>query len=171
MHGGNGFGVRNTEGEMLLEFAHAMDLAVANTWFMEEEAKKVTYESGGNKSVVDYILVRKGERAMVRDAKVIPREECLSQHKLLVGLVEFRKHPRKRKEKFVGKCRVWKLKDPVVKSDFQDNVQVRAIERSEGVVESVWKGLKNCLLMTAENVCGKTKGPPNTRKRGGGIAK
>ena len=26
VHGGNGFGVRNMEGEMLLEFAHAMGL-------------------------------------------------------------------------------------------------------------------------------------------------
>ena len=37
---------------------------------------------------------------------------------------------------------MWKLKDPVVTSDFRDNVQVRAIERTEGDVESVWKGLQ-----------------------------
>jgi len=37
VHGGYGFGVRNTEGEMLLEFADAMDLTVANTWFKKED--------------------------------------------------------------------------------------------------------------------------------------
>ena len=33
VHGGYGFGVHNMEGEMLLEFADAMDLTIANTWF------------------------------------------------------------------------------------------------------------------------------------------
>ena len=59
VHGGFGYGVRNLEGEMLLEFADAMDLAVANTWFKKHDQKLVTYESGGCKTVVDYILVRK----------------------------------------------------------------------------------------------------------------
>ena len=33
VHGGNGFGERNLEGEMMLEFAAAMELALLNTWF------------------------------------------------------------------------------------------------------------------------------------------
>lgn len=37
VHGGHGFGHRNVEGEMLLEFADAMDLVVANTWFEKSE--------------------------------------------------------------------------------------------------------------------------------------
>ena len=78
VHGGNGFGVRNVEGEMLLEFADAMDLVVANTWFQKPEEKKVTYASGGNESVVDYVLVRKRDRKMVRDVKIISGESCLS---------------------------------------------------------------------------------------------
>ena len=47
VHGGYGFVSRNVEGEMLLEFADAMDLVVANTWFKKDEGKLVTYESGG----------------------------------------------------------------------------------------------------------------------------
>jgi exonuclease III len=31
VHGGNGFGLRNVEGEMVLQLAHALDLIVANT--------------------------------------------------------------------------------------------------------------------------------------------
>src|SRR5437899_3296763 len=54
---GKGYGVRNTEGEMLLEFAGAKKLVVLNTWFTKNKSKKVTYESGGNKSVVDYMFV------------------------------------------------------------------------------------------------------------------
>ena len=32
-HGGFGFGKRNVEDEMILEFADALNLAVLNTWF------------------------------------------------------------------------------------------------------------------------------------------
>ena len=47
IHGGYGYGVRNTEGEMLLEFADAMDLVIANTWFKKVDQKLVTFESVG----------------------------------------------------------------------------------------------------------------------------
>ena len=40
---GYGYGVRNTEGEMLLEFADAMNLVVANTWFTKDDYQLVTY--------------------------------------------------------------------------------------------------------------------------------
>src|SRR2546425_5046147 len=79
VHGGKGYGVRNTEGEMLLEFADAMKLVVLNTWFTKNESKKVTYESGGNKTVVDYMLVRRCDLAKVTDINVIGSEECVKQ--------------------------------------------------------------------------------------------
>ena len=58
MHGGKGFGIRNAEGEMWLKFADAMGLAVCNTWFTKKDSQKVTYESGGSKIAVDYVLIR-----------------------------------------------------------------------------------------------------------------
>ena len=84
VHGGNGFGLRNVEGEMVLELAHALDLIVANTWFTKEESKKITCESGGSRTVVDYVLVRRRERAMVKDVTVVTGEACLPRHKLIV---------------------------------------------------------------------------------------
>ena len=49
VHGGYGYGLRNPEGEMLLEFAVATDLVITNTFFKKEESKVITYESGGNR--------------------------------------------------------------------------------------------------------------------------
>src|SRR5260221_942362 len=95
VHGGNGFGIRNVEGEMLLEFACAMELVVANTWFKKEDSKKVTYDSGGCRTVVDYVLVRKSDRAMVKNVKVIGSEACILQHTLLVSEVELKEHVKK----------------------------------------------------------------------------
>ena len=62
VHGGHGFGQRNVEGETLLELASALDLVVVNTCFKKRDSEKVTFESGA-RTVVDYVLVRRQERA------------------------------------------------------------------------------------------------------------
>ena len=59
VHGGFGFGKRNVEGEMILETADALNLAVLNTWFKKKEKRLFTYENGECRTVVDYILSRK----------------------------------------------------------------------------------------------------------------
>ena len=41
VHGGYGFGRRNVDGEMLLEFADALDFAIVNTWFKKEVRKMI----------------------------------------------------------------------------------------------------------------------------------
>ena len=58
VHGGFGFGKRNMEGEMILETADALNLAVLNTWFKKEE-RLFTYENGECRTVVDYICPEK----------------------------------------------------------------------------------------------------------------
>ena len=88
VHGGNGFGSRNMEGELLLQSACTVVLVIANTMFNKSETKKITYESGGCKTVVDYILVRESDRAKLKDVKVIPGEACISQHRLLVSVAQ-----------------------------------------------------------------------------------
>jgi len=56
-----GCGVRNREEEML-EFADAMDLVIANTWFKKDDQKLVTFESGECRTVVDHIMLRTVDR-------------------------------------------------------------------------------------------------------------
>ena len=58
MDEGLGYGRKNTDGEMLLEFADSFVLKIANKWFTKHTGKLVTCESGGHKTVIDYILVR-----------------------------------------------------------------------------------------------------------------
>jgi len=62
-------------------------------------------------SSVDYIIVRQGGgQAKVRKVKVIPNEECVPKHKLLVMDMQFNTTKRRRK-KFEPRVRVWKLKE------------------------------------------------------------
>jgi len=44
----------------------------------------VTYAAGPVKSTVDYIIVQQEDKAKIRNVKVIPNEECVAKHKLLV---------------------------------------------------------------------------------------
>jgi hypothetical protein len=87
VHGSNGCGERNVQGEILLEFADAMELAVLNTWFKKDVKKRVTYESGGSKSQVSYILVTI-RNFISKRSQNDSREECIQQHRLLICMVK-----------------------------------------------------------------------------------
>jgi len=109
MHGGYGFGDRNADGSRILEFADGLNLVICNTLFMKQESKLVTYVAGSAKSTVDYIMVRQGDKVKVRNVRVIPNEECVPKHKLLVMDMRFNTTKRRYK-KFEPRVRVWKLR-------------------------------------------------------------
>ena len=159
VHGGYGFGRRNVDGEMLLEFADALDFAIVNTWFKKEVRKMITYETKACKTVIDFFLIRKSERKLVRDVKVV-HEECITQHKLLICVLDLKEKLVRSKVKFMKRCKVWKLKEAETESIFRQKVQAR-VAMSVGKprdAEGVWKDLKECMLSEAIGVCGETKG-------------
>ena len=84
-----------------------MDLVIANTMFNKSETKKITDESGGCKTVVDYILVRERDRAKLKDVKVIPGEACIPQHKLLVSVAQLGAKIKTKRKEFVSRQKVW----------------------------------------------------------------
>ena len=59
VHGGFGYGDRNMEGELILEFCDATGMVICNTWFEKKMNSLVTYESGGSCTMIDYILTKK----------------------------------------------------------------------------------------------------------------
>jgi hypothetical protein len=71
----------------------------------------------------------------------------------------------RKKKAFETKCRIWRLKGAVLKTSFCENVHSWAMDRSkEEDVENLWKGLKDCLLVVADQVCRRTKDPARHRK-------
>ena len=156
IHGGCSYGKRNAEGLRLLDFATANDFVIGNSFFTKRESHLVTYESGGNKSVVDYILLRKPHLKLVKDIKVIPSEEAVPQHKLLVCEIVV-PMPKTRKRKFVPRLRTWKLRDPGTSEIFEAKFKEKSSSDTLDGVESKWAHLKNTLLDTAKEVCNFTK--------------
>ena len=82
-HGNFGYGTRNA-GERILEFAEAMGYVVTNTLFKKRQSHLVTYESGGNKTAVDMILIKREHKKRIMNTKVIPGEEYVHGHHLVV---------------------------------------------------------------------------------------
>ncbi|XP_047251394.1 uncharacterized protein LOC124886604 [Capsicum annuum] len=75
VHRGFGFGDRNVKGTALLDFARAFGLVVLNSNFLKKEEHLVTFYSRLAKTQIDFLLLRKGDRAMCMDRKVILKEK------------------------------------------------------------------------------------------------
>ena len=50
-----------------------MILALGNSFFKKREEHYITYMSGTNRTVIDYILVRRQYLRDLKDSKVIPK--------------------------------------------------------------------------------------------------
>ena len=50
---------RNAEWQMVVGFATRLEIAVVNTYFKKREEHRVTYNSGGRSTQVDYITCRR----------------------------------------------------------------------------------------------------------------
>ena len=160
VHGGFGYGGRNAEGETLLDFADAHHMVICNTLFKKRDSHLITYASGDHKTQVDYILFRSGLRKLIKDVKVIPNEECLSQHRLLVCTFKI-SIPPKPKRKFTARLRTWKLREPACTADFKTEFEKKCgddvVDSQAHSTEEIWERLKSNLNSAAESVCGHTK--------------
>ena len=108
VHGGKGYGQRKREGENILESMESLDLAIVNTFFNKNEEHLITYKSGGNSSQIDFIMTQRADLKEMRDCKVIPGEEVVSQHRLLWAVLRTKeaKHRRRTREK---RIKIWTL--------------------------------------------------------------
>nr|XP_016462300.1 PREDICTED: craniofacial development protein 2-like [Nicotiana tabacum] len=84
VHSGFGFGESNGGGTSLLDFAKAFELVIANSSFSKRDEHLVTLQSSVAKTQIDYFLLRRGDRRLCKDCKVIPGETLAMQHRLLV---------------------------------------------------------------------------------------
>ena len=61
---------RNAEGQMVVDFATRMEMAVLNRYFKKSEEHRVLYKSGGRSTLVDYIVCRRAYLKQIGDCKV-----------------------------------------------------------------------------------------------------
>ena len=105
-------------------------------------------------------------RRDVTNVKVIPGEECASQHRLLVCDLRVQSPPTKQR-KSLPRLRTWKLRDPVNATRFAETFRMKVATKVQHYkspsAETAWSNLKTPLLEAATEVCGFTR--PQQRKR------
>ncbi|MCJ8743810.1 hypothetical protein PDJAM_G00098470 [Pangasius djambal] len=120
------FGVkeRNLEGQMVVDFAKRMDMAVVKTYFQKREEHRVTYKSGGRNTQVDYILCRRGNLKEISDCKLIVGESVARQHRMVVCRMTLMVSKKKRSEiEIEKKTKWWKLKKEECCEDFRQKLR------------------------------------------------
>ncbi|KAK3533676.1 hypothetical protein QTP70_024005 [Hemibagrus guttatus] len=117
------FGVkeRNLEGQMVVDFAKRMDMAVVNTYFQKREEHRVTYKSGGRRTQVDYILCSRGNLKEISDCKVVVGESVARQHRMVVCRMTLLVCKTKR-SKIEKKTKWWKLKKEECCEEFRQKL-------------------------------------------------
>ena len=164
IHGGQGMGDRNEEGDNIVDFALAFDIAIVNTFFMKKDY--VTYRSGGRESQIDFLMCRRQHLKEVKDCKVINGENVSPQHKLVVGDFQIRGEKSMRR-KGIPKIKWWKLEkeeNVELRARFKENV-LREI-RLKDEVNEWWEFNSKVFLRHGEEILGKTtgKGPPEDKE-------
>ncbi len=154
--GPNGFGDRNREGEMMLEFCQSKSYRILNTMFKKENEKKITFKSGPAATQIDYILMKINNQIKAIDCKVIPGEECLTQHRMLVLTAKFQDLQRKKKYEGHKKIKEWKLKEANKKEELIARFKRELEERED--ISDPWQRLKESIVSAARAVCGETSG-------------
>ncbi|KAK3521939.1 hypothetical protein QTP70_020053, partial [Hemibagrus guttatus] len=113
---------RNLEGQMVVDFAKRMDMAVVNTYFQKREEHRVTYKSGGRRTQVDYILCRRGNLEEISDCKVVVGESVARQHRMVVCRMTLMVSKKKR-SKIEKKTKWWKLKKEECCEEFRQKLR------------------------------------------------
>ena len=155
VHGGWGYGERNKEGETILEEAVAHGLVVLNTRFKKREDHLVTYESGGRRSQIDYILTIMQDRRSCVNCKVMPGEGE-EQHKMLVADTMWRVKKQIKRKTSMNVIKWSKLKSK--ENELRECLMSRVDWSVDGNVEAVWGGVAREVKRLCSEVLGVSKG-------------
>ncbi|KAK3556414.1 hypothetical protein QTP70_008096 [Hemibagrus guttatus] len=151
------FGVkeRNLEGQMVVDFAKRMDMAVVNTYFQKREEHRVTYKSGGRRTQVDYILCRRGNLKEISDCKVVVGESVARQHRMVVCRMTLMVCKTKRSE-IEKKTKWWKLKKEECCEEFRQ--KLRQALGGQVVLPDDWETTAEVIRETGRKVLGVSSG-------------
>ncbi|KAK3558744.1 hypothetical protein QTP86_028028 [Hemibagrus guttatus] len=151
------FGVkeRNLEGQMVVDFAKKMDMAVVNTYFQKREEHRVTYKSGGRRTQVDYILCRRGNLKEISDCKVVVGESVARQHRMVVCRMTLMVCKKKRSE-IEKKTKWWKLKKEECCEEFRQ--KLRQALGGQVLLPDDWETTAEVIRETGRRVLGVSSG-------------
>ncbi|KAI5617394.1 hypothetical protein C0J50_22946 [Silurus asotus] len=72
------------EGQMVVDFAKRMEMAVVNTYFKKKEEHRVMHKSGEGCTQFDFILCRRCNLKEIGECKVLAGDSVARQHRVVV---------------------------------------------------------------------------------------
>ncbi|KAI5619435.1 hypothetical protein C0J50_20832 [Silurus asotus] len=151
-----GFKERNVEGQMVVDFAKRMEMAVVNTYFKKKEDHRVTYKSRGRCTQVDYVLCRRCNLKEIGDCKVLAGDSVARQHRRVVCRMVLEAKKKRRRVKTERRIRWWKLKEEECSVRFREEVR-QGLSGGEEVLDD-WAATAGVMREAARKVLGVTSG-------------
>ncbi|KAI5104626.1 Fc receptor-like protein 5 [Silurus meridionalis] len=145
-----GFKERNVEGQMVVDFAKWMEMAVVNTYFKKKEDHRVTYRSGGRCTQVDYVLCRRCNLKEIGDCKVLAGDSVARQHRMVVCRMVLEAKKKRRRVRTERRIRWWKLKEEDCSVRFREELYLCRHHSTVGPVQMVNEShvLVSCIQVT-----------------------
>ncbi|XP_073811664.1 uncharacterized protein [Musca autumnalis] len=113
--GKHGMGIKNDNGERLIEFCQTFDMVIGGSLFPHKEIHKYTWTSpnGSTKNQIDHICIRRKWRGSLNDVRSKSGADIDSDHELVVATVrlKLKKNYRKVTEKKNKRLDVEQLRD------------------------------------------------------------
>ncbi|KAK6730203.1 hypothetical protein RB195_006956 [Necator americanus] len=153
-HGGCGYGARSDNGLRIPEYAVASDLIIANTQYRKRTSHSITYTSGGRETQIDFWMLRRRDRRLLQDSKVIPTDHVAAQHHLLVMDLKISRATKRHPRIETQRIKWWNLKNR--KEVFFASVAPSTVFHPTRSVEEMWSSTSSVIRLTAENTLGKT---------------
>ncbi|XP_070054698.1 uncharacterized protein [Nicotiana tomentosiformis] len=164
VHGGFGFGERNGRGKSLLDFVKAFGLVIANSSYPKREGHLITFQNAVEKTQIDYVLLRRCDRELCKDYKVIPGEILTTQTRLLVMDVGIMLKRRKRSSR--GRLRIrWGSLTKDKAQELEGRLSAMGAWRSSGDASTMWSETAYCIREAAKKVLGVSTGVSGGHKR------
>lgn len=161
--GKHGIGIRNDNGENLVEFCEINNLVITGTIFPHKPRHKITWISpnGKTENQIDHVLISRQHRTSCLDTRSMRGADASSDHELIRCKLRIKlKASKKREANRRIKYDTTKLQLPEKKRAFSIALKNRfqALEDKDSV-ENIWETMEKGFTDTARDVLGiKKKG-------------
>ena len=147
-----GLGERNERGDRWVQWCHANDLVIINTWFKQHPRRTYTWKSPGDltRNQIDFIVINERFKRAAKQAKTYPSADCGSDHVPVICTLQCRLKKVK-KPKSTLKLDFAQLRQAEICQKYVTQVQNRFEELEDENDRTSWDAMKPILMEAAED--------------------
>lgn len=155
--GSHGFGNRNENGGLLLEYCSQNDLSITNTRFQQRMIHKVTWRHPRSSQwhLLDYIVIRSSRVKDVLRCRSMRGAHCETDHIMVKACIRSTLKQKYNVKKPNKNFNIADLKSENIRKAYQEKLFCNT--RDDDSVEDLWIKLKNAYMQAAEQTLSKRK--------------